>query len=230
MADRKKVLLANDDMVRDEISSKGFVRLFDRRNVDMVIVGSLKDALKELAAAKYDLIVTDMNLTGNSKAGLDLITKIRETDKSVKIFVSTGFGNEYKEEAMKAGANGYSAKPYDIQKLFWEPLGMGAAVTEGKAVEKQKSAEDKRLSLRRTIHEIGNKNNCTVMVSSVLKSEVDEYLKKEKLSAKAKELFARVIDDLNDIYQAGKEADDLLKKVRDAVYKQVDPDKVMVED
>lgn len=225
MADKKKLLIVNDDMVADKSGTAHLIESLARRGIDVVVVANVDDALIQTKKTEFDLIITDISLKGD-KTGLDLIKEIRKTDKQTKIFVATGFGDFYKQQAIEAGANLYFEKPMDLREHILAPLGLA----EKPSIEKKEPAMAKsKVSLRRTVHDIGNKNNCTVMVSSILKNDVSEHLKKQKLSAETKELLDRVIEDLGDIYQAGKEADDLLKKVRETVYKQVDPDKLMVE-
>lgn len=222
MGRRRRLLLVNDDVVGNKI----FVESFNRRGVEAVIVGSAREAIEKVKSAEFDLIVTDIELKEGPKAGLAFIKDIRKIDRDVKIFVSTGYGDYFKEEALAAGADGYFEKPYDMEEIFNKPLGLKK---EKKTKKRRKNVVkiDKNLSLRKIIHDLGNRHNCVVMVSSLLKEAVEE-LRGEEISGKIKKIIARAAADLADIEEAGKEADLLLKKIRKTVYEKIDPDKIKV--
>lgn len=223
MKNRKKLLLVNDDIVGNKI----FIESFKRRGVDTVIVGSAREAMEQIKSVKFDLIVTDIELKEGEKAGISLIKDIRKIDKDVKILVSTGYDEHFKEESLAAGADGYFEKPYDMDELFNKPLGIK---TEKKSKERGKLVVkiDKSLSLRKVIHDLGNRHNCVVMVSSLLKEAVEE-LRGEEVSVKTKTIMDRVAADLADIEEAGKQADVLLKKISKTVYAKINPDEVKVK-
>ncbi|MFH1768031.1 MAG: response regulator, partial [Candidatus Omnitrophota bacterium] len=48
---------------------------------------------------------------------IDLLKKIRETDKETRIYIITGYADEYKYQAMGAGADKYVEKPLNLQKI-----------------------------------------------------------------------------------------------------------------
>lgn len=224
MADRKKLLIANDDIAENKI----FAESFKRKGIDAVLVGSVAEALEQVKNVKFDLIVTDIGLKEGGKAGLDIIKEIRKIDKDVKIFVSTGYGDHFKEESLAAGADGYFGKPYDMDELFYKPLGIKIKKTEAR--RKPVGGKDRRFSLREIIHALGNKHNCVVMVSSLLKEAVEELSGEENISGKTKTIMNRVTADLADIEEAGKRADALLKKISKAVYSKINPDEIKVEE
>lgn len=223
MAGRKKLLIANDDIAENKI----FVESFKRKGIDAVLVGSAKEVLEQIKNVKFDLIVTDIGLKEGGDAGLGIIKEIRKIDQDVKIFVSTGYGDHFKEESLAAGADGYFGKPYDMEELFYKPLGIETKKTEAR--REPVTAEDKRFSLREIIHELGNKHNCVIMISSLLKEAVEELPGEENISEKTKAIMGRTIADLADIEEAGKQADALLKKIRKTVYSKINPDEVKVE-
>lgn len=219
----KKLLIANDDIAGDKI----FIESFRKRGIDAVLVGSAKEVLKQIKTVKFDLIVTDIGLKEGTDAGLGVIKDIRKIDKDVKIFVSTGYGDHFKEESLAAGADGYFGKPYNMEELFYKPLGIKAKKTEAR--KKPADRGSKSLSLREVIHELSNRHNCVIMVSSLLKEAVED-LPEEEIRGKAKTIFDRVAVDLADIEEAGKQADALLKKISKAVYSKINPDEVKVEE
>lgn len=249
---KKRLLLANDDMARGESCGQRFIDLFERRNTEAVIVDSAKKALELIKKDKFDLIVTDLALKEGNTAGLDLIREARKFDKEIKIFVSTGYGDYYKKEALEAGASGYFDKPYDMNKLFFEPLGLiGLPDVEAEkpvipvkaaaGAQSAKALPDKN-SLRRFVHEISNRHNDSITVASLLEGTLQEYLEGLKnltegeRDEQLKEIFKKMgmvivaaISDLNDVVTSDKEADRLLEKVSEFMYKKVDPDKSMLE-
>ncbi len=63
-----------------------------------------------------DLIITDMNLPGES--GIDLLRRIREEDDSVPVIVITAFGTvESAVEAVKLGAFDFITKPFSVEEI-----------------------------------------------------------------------------------------------------------------
>jgi CheY-like chemotaxis protein len=217
---KKKLLIANDDMAG--VDSKFFQEMLGRNGVDAFIVASVKEAMDLVEKHDFDLIITDISLAGG-RTGLDLIRQIRKINKTVKIVVATGFGDYYEKEAKTAGADLYFEKPLDLQKHILGPLGISEA--DAVAIKPTVSTRGK-LSVRMAMHDLGNKHNCAVLVSSSLKAALKNFMEKEKINDKTKELFVRAIEDLEDIEQAGKSADELVKKLSAVVYKKLDPDVV----
>jgi len=74
------------------------------------------DAIKILATQKPDLIITDVRMPGGS--GLEFLRNLRAQNNAVKIAVVTNFPeNEYRNEAIKLGANWFFDKSKDIENL-----------------------------------------------------------------------------------------------------------------
>ncbi len=219
---KKRLLMVDDDFATTDT----LPRMFARRGIALVVVGSVAEALEQHQKSKFDLIVTDIVLNGPQN-GIDLVRELRKTDKQIKIVVSTGFGEERLKEAMAAGANFFFEKPLDLQKHIFAPLGMGT--DPGQERSEAVADEKERSTLRKTLHEIGNKNNCVILVSSLLKETIDTFAREERLSVSTKTILERAADDLADIEAAGQAADALLKKVRSAVYDKLNPDEVVVE-
>ena len=217
----KKLLIVNDDMVGMPVITEALAR----RGIEVVIVGSVKEALAELEAGKFDLIITDINLVGD-KTGLDLIQEIRKTDKQTRIFVATGYGEFYRKLALEAGADKYFEKPIDIEEHILNPLGAESAYR--KKWEDHLPAEPKKTSLRKTIHEIGNRHNFITLVSSILGETLEAFLKEKDPADDIQEIIERAVADLKEIEEAANHADELLKLTRETVYRQLNPDQVMV--
>lgn len=77
------------------------------------------DALEKLYKAKYDLVITDMNMP--QMDGMELLGRLRSDAqyRTVPIVVlSSNSGPDEIQRAMKAGANFYLIKPTDSEKLL----------------------------------------------------------------------------------------------------------------
>ena len=74
-------------------------------------VASGEDALKELAARDYDLVLTDVRMPG--MGGLELLRRILASDAERLVIVMSAYGShDAALEAMKAGAYDYVSKPF----------------------------------------------------------------------------------------------------------------------
>jgi len=225
MANNKKLLIVNDDF---ESSGKDLlITSLARRGVDAVVVGSVKNALKVLKNNNFDLVITDIKLTG-SETGIDLLKEIRKIDKKTKVFICTGFGNQYEKEAKEAGADFYFEKPIDLQKHILTPLGVGK-------IEKERQSlplKNKELSLKDASHELHNNLNCVIMVSSLLKVSFTDFLENKELSKEIKTMLKEAISDLGDVEQNGKKADKVFEGIKKSFYRaseSIQPDNIVVK-
>jgi two-component system, chemotaxis family, chemotaxis protein CheY len=76
-------------------------------------------ALKILPRARYDLIITDINMPDIN--GLELVRFIRESDvhkKTPLIIISTDGREVDRDRGLKLGANAYLIKPFAPEKLL----------------------------------------------------------------------------------------------------------------
>jgi two-component system response regulator AtoC len=74
-------------------------------------VAGAQEALRELGAREYDLVITDVRMPGIS--GLELLRAIQESQTEVMVVVMSAYGaHEAAVEAMKAGAYDYLQKPF----------------------------------------------------------------------------------------------------------------------
>jgi DNA-binding NtrC family response regulator len=82
--------------------------------VDTALSG--EEALERLAATRYHLVVTDLNL--RSLSGMDLLRWTKEHAPETALIMITAFGSEkIAVEAMKLGAVDYVPKPFDNDEL-----------------------------------------------------------------------------------------------------------------
>ncbi|MCB9838730.1 MAG: sigma-54-dependent Fis family transcriptional regulator [Phycisphaeraceae bacterium] len=97
----------------------------------------LREAFKRVAENQYDLVLTDLNLIGES--GLELIRKLRGDDYEGGIVVMTAFGSiESAVEAVRLGADEYLQKPLILDELS---LVVGRTLERRRAQRKLRSFE-----------------------------------------------------------------------------------------
>ena len=113
---RRHVLVVDDSgparlLIRQAL--EGWARRTGQR-VEVVEAENGFEALRELPRASFDLVLTDVNMP--TLSGLELLRMIRarpEQRRLPVVAVSTEREPEDAERALKAGADGYLAKPFD---------------------------------------------------------------------------------------------------------------------
>jgi len=89
------------------------------RNLSVTEADDGVDALRKLAAARFDLIVTDINMP--IMDGLKLIRRVR-TDPAHKdtpiIVITTEGAQEDRQRALQLGANAYITKPIQAPQVI----------------------------------------------------------------------------------------------------------------
>src|SRR5512142_11694 len=85
--------------------------ILDDRGYEARAVATAEEALKELAARDYDLVLTDVRMPG--MGGLELVRELQRTTPELLVVVMSAYGtHDTAIEAMKAGAYDYLAKPF----------------------------------------------------------------------------------------------------------------------
>ena len=73
-------------------------------------------AIDQLARARYDVLITDLKMSGPS--GLDVLRFVKEQAPSTRVIVITGYATaEQAKESIKGGAVDFIAKPFRISQL-----------------------------------------------------------------------------------------------------------------
>jgi len=81
------------------------------------------DALSQIAARRFDLIVTDINLPQID--GLAFIERVRKTDPQVEIMIISGHNRfEYAQRAIQYHVDSYILKPIDPREVGDQLLGI----------------------------------------------------------------------------------------------------------
>jgi DNA-binding NtrC family response regulator len=107
-----QLLLVEDDVVFRETCGKWFTK----RGHSVLEASSGQEALEQLAKRQIDVAVIDMHLPGLT--GLELLDRIRETDRETEVIILTGQGTiETAVQAMKLGACDYLSKPFPLPEL-----------------------------------------------------------------------------------------------------------------
>jgi DNA-binding NtrC family response regulator len=110
---RKSILVVDDEKSQREIlemilSSEGY---------DVTTASSGEAAMKFVADRHFDLVLSDLKMTGMS--GLDLLKQLTDFDKSIIVLLLTAHGTvDSAVDALRLGAFDYLQKPYDREKLL----------------------------------------------------------------------------------------------------------------
>jgi two-component system response regulator AtoC len=103
-------------------------------------VATAAEALKEVAARPYDVVLTDVRMPGMD--GLALLAEVRRLQPEAVVVVMSAYGSrDTALEAMRAGAADYIAKPFRPDEL---------ALVLGKVQERERLAQENR-RLRREL-------------------------------------------------------------------------------
>lgn len=104
-------------VVDDEADIRELIDLtLSRMGLAADCVGSVAEARERLAAAEFDLCLTDMRLPDGE--GLEIVRYVAEQHARTPVAVITAFGSaENAVAALKAGAFDYLAKPVGLEQL-----------------------------------------------------------------------------------------------------------------
>ncbi len=99
-------------VVDDEDSMRHVLTVILRdHGYDVRAVGNGEDALKELGAREYDLVLSDVRMP--RMTGLELLREVQRAQPDVTFIAMSAYGtHEDALEAMKAGAYDYVSKPF----------------------------------------------------------------------------------------------------------------------
>lgn len=96
--------------------------LLKAEGLHMEAVASPDAALAALKTKPYDLLLMDLNYTGDTTSGtegIDLLSRVQAIDSSLPIVVMTGWGSvDLAVEAMRRGVRDFVQKPWDNAQLL----------------------------------------------------------------------------------------------------------------
>src|SRR5687768_16909808 len=113
-----RILIADDQA--DLIDALGL--MLKGEGIQMESVTSPDATLAAVANRSYDLLLMDLNYTGDTtsgREGIDLLSRVRALDKLLPIVVMTGWGSvDLAVEAMRRGVRDFVQKPWDNGHLL----------------------------------------------------------------------------------------------------------------
>jgi DNA-binding NtrC family response regulator len=110
---RKSILVVDDEKSQREILEM----ILSGEGYDVTTASSGEAAMKFVADRHFDLVLTDLKMTGMS--GLDLLKSLTDFDKSIIVLLLTAHGTvDSAVDALRLGAFDYLQKPYDREKLL----------------------------------------------------------------------------------------------------------------
>jgi two-component system response regulator RegA len=131
MSEYKSILIVEDD----EELAISLERSFARRGYETKIANNFSQAILSLKKFHPRYAVVDLKMPGES--GLEVIAKLHQFDKEMKIVMLTGYASITTTiEAIKSGACYYLAKPANVDMIIEAFLG------------KIKATESKKTSIK----------------------------------------------------------------------------------
>jgi two-component system, NtrC family, response regulator AtoC len=131
-----KILVVDDEInIREALAT-----ILEAEGYEVHAAASAEEGISKLGDGFFQVVISDMRM--DSGSGMDLLRWIRTDCPETEIILLTAYGSvEDAVEAMKLGAYDYLSKPVDRRRL---------SLLIGKALEKQRLAEENR-SLRRRL-------------------------------------------------------------------------------
>ena len=118
--------------------------LLKPEGIVMEAVSSPDAALRAVQQQSFDLVLMDLNYTGDTtsgREGIDLLSRIQAVDGTLPVVVMTGWGSvDLAVEAMRRGVRDFVQKPWDNQSLLSM---LRAEIALGRA-RRQKALDDQR--------------------------------------------------------------------------------------
>jgi two-component system, NtrC family, response regulator AtoC len=109
---RGRVLIVDDEPEFCRVLQVGL----GRSGFEVVCRGNRREGMGELSAGDFDVVVSDINLRGES--GLDLCAAVAAEHADIPVVLVTAFGSlETAIGAIRAGAYDFVTKPFEIEAL-----------------------------------------------------------------------------------------------------------------
>jgi len=124
MISHVNVLVVDDDSVITDLLG---IHL-ERQGYSVSVAPSAIEGLKAVSEEKFNLIVSDVEMPGMS--GIEFLTRVREEQPTIGVIIMTAYPeNHPKTMAVRAGADGYIGKPFNLKKFsntleqaYWNAL------------------------------------------------------------------------------------------------------------
>ncbi len=112
MSRQARVLVVDDE----EIARRNLSHVLTRERYDVVTAPDAESALREIGAAEFDVVLTDLRMGRIS--GMDLLETVQKRFPETRVVVVTGYATVPSAiEAMKKGAFHYLTKPYRLDEV-----------------------------------------------------------------------------------------------------------------
>lgn len=85
------------------------------------------------------------------------------------------------------------------------------------------------VSLRKALHTLGNRHHIALLVPGFIRQALETCLKDKPFSVEVRRKLEKILIDLSNLEACGREADTLLKQIKQVLYAKLDADKVLVE-
>lgn len=109
---KERVLIVDDDQRVGEVLGE----LVEALGFPSEFALSGQEALRKMETASYSVLLTDMRMPGMS--GVELIERVRETDRDLNIIAMTGYSDDFRYvDIINSGANDFIKKPIDAGEL-----------------------------------------------------------------------------------------------------------------
>jgi len=109
----KKVLVADDEAV----VVNSIRKILSRKGYSVEEAFTCRDALAQVFAQDYDLVLLDMKMTDGN--GLDVLQRIKAKRPDLRVVIVTGYASiDTAVEAIQKGASDYMAKPFTPDELY----------------------------------------------------------------------------------------------------------------
>ncbi len=104
-------------VVDDELKMRRLLQMaFEEEGHRVTLAEDGARALEQIRSESFDLIVTDIRMP--QMDGLELLREIRKINEGIPIIIMTAYGTVPSAvEAMKAGADDYILKPFDVEQM-----------------------------------------------------------------------------------------------------------------
>src|SRR5882762_2356141 len=168
---RKSILVVDDEKSQREILEM----ILSGEGYDVTTASSGEAAMKFAKEHRFDLVLTDLKMTGMD--GIELLQHLLALDSAIIVILLTAHGTiDSAKEALRRGAFDYLQKPYDKQSLL---------ATINRALDKLNGIDTEIVSAS------SNMENVKKMIFKVARSNSTVLIRGE--SGTGKELIARAI-------------------------------------
>lgn len=121
--------------------------LLKGQGIEYDAVTSPDAALAALQSRPFDLVLMDLNYTGDTtsgREGIDLLARVQAFDRLLPVIVMTGWGSvDLAVEAMRRGVRDFVQKPWDNAHLL---ATLRQEIEHGRARRREDAAEQRELS------------------------------------------------------------------------------------